>query len=65
MESKILDVISEIILKTASEKIIQNLQFTCRMQAIYNISQFSEKSVNFTKKDKFKTKKFLAELNLT
>ena len=65
MESKILDVISEIILKTASEKIIQNLQSTCRMQAIYNISQFSEKPVNFTKKDKFKTKKFLAELNLT
>ena len=35
MESKILDVISEIIRKTTSEKNIQNMQATCRMQVLY------------------------------
>lgn len=32
MESKLLYVISEIIRKTAAEKIIQNMQATCQMQ---------------------------------
>lgn len=44
MESKILDVISERILKTASEEIIQNMQATCRMQDNISKQVFSIES---------------------